>query len=163
MCAVLAIDNMTPVTMKLNSQGMQILMEELHQNEVWAIYLMGQGKEMTDAISKTDLTRIICVLCKKLNWTEEQKDCADNPETRQNKEDQLSIENGPSEEQDLVKSEVDSQSTDLSMTTSSELVDTNKPVMHDNTEDNDIPTNFDNIVCDDSEKNLHSKPSKTYI
>ena len=73
-------------------------MEELHQNEVWAIYLMGQGKEMTDAISKADLTRIIYVLCKKLNWTEEQKDCANNPETSlNNKEDQIIIENGPLE------------------------------------------------------------------
>ena len=147
MWAVFAIDNMTTVTMKLNSQGMQILMEELHQNEVWAIYLMGQGKEMTDAISKAALTRIICVLCKKLNWTEEQKDCANNPKTRlNNKEDQIIIQKGPIEKQDKTKSQMDSKITDLSRI--SELMDTDRTEMQSNKEDNDIPANFENIVCD---------------
>ena len=62
---------MAAVMMKLNFQGMQILMEELQQQERWAIYLMCQGKEMTDEVTKSNLTRIICVLCKKLNWIEE--------------------------------------------------------------------------------------------
>ena len=60
--------------MKLNSQGMQILIGELQQNEMCAIYLMGLGKEMTDCITKLDLTRIISILCKKLNWIEVEED-----------------------------------------------------------------------------------------
>ena len=63
--------------MKLNSQGMQILMGELQPNEIWAIYLMGLGKEMADIVTKLDLTRIISILCKKLNWTEADEDSLD--------------------------------------------------------------------------------------
>ena len=74
---------MSAVMMKLNFEGMQILMEELQQQERWAIYLMGQGKEMTDVVTKSNLTRIICVLCKKLNWIEEDMESENNP----NKED----------------------------------------------------------------------------
>ena len=119
---------------------------------------MGQGKEMTDAISKADLTRIIYVLCEKLNWTEEQKDCANNPKTRlNNKEDQIIIQKG----QDTTKSQMDSKITDLSMI--SEQMDTERPEMQGNKEDKDIPANFENIVCDDSEENVHSKPSKPIL
>ena len=64
--------------MKLNSQGMQILIGELQQNEMCAIYLMGLGKEMTDCITKLDLTRIISILCKKLNWIEVEEDSLEN-------------------------------------------------------------------------------------
>ena len=50
-------------------------MEELQQKEMWAIYLMAQGKEMTDAVTKVDLIRIILILCKKISWIEEYQDC----------------------------------------------------------------------------------------
>ena len=60
--------------MKLTFEAMQTLMEELQQNEMWAIYLMGQGKEMTDKVTKTDLTNIIRVLCKNLKWIEVSQD-----------------------------------------------------------------------------------------
>ena len=56
--------------MKLNFSGMAILMDELTKSEMWAIYMMASGEEMTDQVSKTDLVRIICVLCKKLDWVE---------------------------------------------------------------------------------------------
>ena len=69
---------MSAVKMKLNSQGMQILIGELQQNEMCAIYLMGLGKEMTDCITKLDLTRIISILCKKLNWIEVEEDSLEN-------------------------------------------------------------------------------------
>ena len=59
-------------------------MEELQQKEMWAIYLMAQGKEMTDAVTKVDLTRIILILCKKLSWIEEHQDCKNNPMTTSN-------------------------------------------------------------------------------
>ena len=74
--------------MNLNFQGMQILMEELQQQEMWAIYLMGHGKEMTDVVSKLNITRIICVLCQKLNWIEEDMESDDCP----NKADEKIVE-----------------------------------------------------------------------
>ena len=82
---------MAAVIMKLNFQGMQILMEELQPQERWAIYLMCQGKEMTDVVTKSNLTRIINVLCKKLNWIEEDMESDCNP----NKENNKNVENAP--------------------------------------------------------------------
>ena len=79
--------NMVAVMMKLNFQGMQILMEELQPQERWAIYLMGQGKEMTDVVTKSNLTRIICVLCKKLNWIEEDAESENDPNEEDDKSD----------------------------------------------------------------------------
>ena len=57
--------------MKLNFRGMAILMDALSKSEMWAIYLMASGQEMTDKVSKADLVRIICVLCKNLDWVEQ--------------------------------------------------------------------------------------------
>ena len=63
--------------MKLNFEAMQILMGELQQAEMWAIYLMGQGKAMPDTVTKFDLTKIIQVLCKRLKWIEEESESED--------------------------------------------------------------------------------------
>ena len=35
-----------------------------------AIYLMDSGREMTDSVTKLDLTGIILYLCQRLGWTE---------------------------------------------------------------------------------------------
>ena len=43
---------MSAVRVKLNFEAMQILMRELQQTEMWAIYLMGQGKAMPDTVTK---------------------------------------------------------------------------------------------------------------
>ena len=43
---------MIAVKMKLNFEAMQILMGKLQQNQMWAIYLMASGKEMTDNVAK---------------------------------------------------------------------------------------------------------------
>ena len=59
---------MRAVKMKLTFEAMQTLMEELRQNEMWVIYLMGLGKEMTEKVTKTDLNNIIRILCKNLKW-----------------------------------------------------------------------------------------------
>ena len=77
--------------MKINYEGMQILMAELQHQEMWAIYLMGHGKEMTDVVTKLNLTRIIHVLCKKLNWIDE--DCDQDPGN--NTEGEKSVDNAP--------------------------------------------------------------------
>ena len=60
--------------MKLTFEAMQTLIDELQQDEMWAIYLMGLGKEMTEKVTKTDLTNIIRVLCKNLKWIEVSED-----------------------------------------------------------------------------------------
>ena len=57
--------------MKLNFQAMQILTSELTSNEMWAIYLMGQGEDLPESVAKTDLTKIIVVLCTRLKWIRE--------------------------------------------------------------------------------------------
>ena len=101
---------MGAVKMKLNSQGMQILMGELRQNEIWAIYLMGLGKEMTDIVTKLDLTRIIIILCKKLNWIEVDEDSLDNSFNRE--EDIRSLKNTRTLERSL-KNETPDTSSDL--------------------------------------------------
>ena len=56
--------------MKLNFRGMAFLVDKLTKSEMWAIYLMGFDKEMPDQVSKADLVKIICVLCKRLDWIE---------------------------------------------------------------------------------------------
>ena len=56
--------------MKLNAKAMDILMAELEQNQMWVIFLMGLGKAMPATVTKFDLTKIIAVLCKHLNWIE---------------------------------------------------------------------------------------------
>ena len=56
--------------MKLNFSGTAFLVAELTKSEMFAIYLMGFDKEMPDQVTKADLVRIICVLCKKLDWIE---------------------------------------------------------------------------------------------
>ena len=50
-----SVSIMIPVKMKLNFKAMQILMGELQQSQMWAIYLMGLGKDMTDNVTKVDL------------------------------------------------------------------------------------------------------------
>ena len=51
---------------------MQILVGELPHNQIGAFYLMSLGVELPDTVTKTDLTNIICFLCKKLCWIEEE-------------------------------------------------------------------------------------------
>ena len=57
--------------MKLNVSGMAFLGAELTKREMFAIYWMRFNKEMPDQITKADLVRIVHVLCKKLNWIEQ--------------------------------------------------------------------------------------------
>ena len=49
---------------------MSILMTELKETQMWAIYKMGTGGEMPVSVTKTDLTCIIAFLLKKLDWVE---------------------------------------------------------------------------------------------
>ena len=65
---------MTAVKIELNFEAMQILMLELQQSQMWAIHLMRLGVEMTDNVTKLDLTKIIEVMGKKLKWIEDHED-----------------------------------------------------------------------------------------
>ena len=58
--------------MKLNAKAMDILMAELQQNQMWVIFLMGLGKAIPATVTRFDLTKIIAVLCKHLNWIEDE-------------------------------------------------------------------------------------------
>ena len=57
---------------KLKFNVIKILMKELNQSEMWAIYLMGLGQEIPDKVTKFDLIKIIHLLCKKLDWIDEE-------------------------------------------------------------------------------------------
>ena len=59
---------------KLKLTALATLTVELTQSEVMAIDLMASGKDMTNQVTKTDLVRIIFVLCKNLDWIEEEEE-----------------------------------------------------------------------------------------
>ena len=56
---------------KFKLEAIEILTSVLQPNEMGAIYMMAMGKAMPDDVMKEDLTKIISVLCKKLNWDEQ--------------------------------------------------------------------------------------------
>ena len=58
---------------KVKFQAMSILMTELKETQMWAIYKMGTGGEMPVSVTKTDLTCIIAFLLKKLDWVDNGK------------------------------------------------------------------------------------------
>ena len=59
---------------KLKCTALAALTVESTQSEVMAIDLMASGKDMTNQVTKTDLVRIIFVLCKNLDWIEEEEE-----------------------------------------------------------------------------------------
>ena len=65
---------MSAVKVKLRFEGIQTLIKELTESQMLAFYFMGLGNEMPERVTKFDLTGIIQVLCKKLNWMEEQEE-----------------------------------------------------------------------------------------
>ena len=67
-------DKMSAVKVKLRFEGIQTLIKELTESQMLAFYFMGLGNEMPERVTKFDLTGIIQVLCKKLNWIEEQEE-----------------------------------------------------------------------------------------
>ena len=56
--------------LKLQFKAIQNLMPLLKPQAMSAIYLMGLGKELPESVSKSDLTEVISVLCKRLDWIE---------------------------------------------------------------------------------------------
>ena len=74
---------MGALMMQLNNQGMLSLMPELNENQRHVFFLMEQGTEMTDRLTKVDLTEIIWVLCNKMNWIEQSEE---NPKMSSNNE-----------------------------------------------------------------------------
>ena len=68
---------------KLKFNVINILVKELNQSEMWAIYLMGLGKEMPDTVTKFDLIKIIHLLSKKLEWIDEDEEPIDQGSDRQ--------------------------------------------------------------------------------
>ena len=70
---------MSTVKLKLGFEAMQILMGELQQIQIQAIYFIGQGQEMPETVTKVDLTNIIRVLCKILGWIEAENSPKESP------------------------------------------------------------------------------------
>ena len=70
---------MSTVELKLGFEAMQILMGELQQFQIQAIYFIGQGQEMPETVTKVDLTNIIRVLCKILGWIEAERSPKESP------------------------------------------------------------------------------------
>ena len=66
-------DKMIP-KMKLKVTAIEILVTELLPAEMMAIYLMASGSAMPGKVSKEDLTKVIRILCKKLDWIEDEED-----------------------------------------------------------------------------------------
>ena len=60
--------------MKLKVTALEILVTELLPAEMMAIYLMASGSAMPGKVSKEDLTKVIRILCKKLDWIEDEED-----------------------------------------------------------------------------------------
>ena len=86
--------------MKLKFEAMQILLEELQQNEMWAIYLMGLGEAMTEKVTKANLTNIIKVLCKNLKWIEELQDEEDSNQDKSHFHSATSVEDASNQQVD---------------------------------------------------------------
>ena len=59
---------------KLKFTALATVTVELTRSEIIAIDLMASGKDMTNQVTKTDLVRIIFVLCKDLDWIEEEEE-----------------------------------------------------------------------------------------
>ena len=66
------LDADTDVRMKISLKfnAMSILMAELQQTQMWAIYQISLGQDMPDSVTKNDLIKIIELLLKQLDWIE---------------------------------------------------------------------------------------------
>ena len=54
------------MTTNLKFNAMSILMAELQEAQMWAIYQISLGQDMPDSVTKNDLTKIIKFLLKQL-------------------------------------------------------------------------------------------------
>ena len=66
--------------MKLKDWAIEILMADLGascQSSMLAIYLMATGGDMSENVTKLDLTKIIFVLCKQLDWVADNGSCTE--------------------------------------------------------------------------------------
>ena len=63
----------------LKFHAMSILMAELQETQMWAIYQLSLGQDVPDSVTKNDLMKIIELLLKQLDWIE--KDEASRKQT----------------------------------------------------------------------------------
>ena len=54
----------------LKFHAMSILMAELQETQMWAIYQISLGQDMPDSVTKNDLIKVIELLLEKLDWIE---------------------------------------------------------------------------------------------
>ena len=63
---------------KLKFKALSVLMAGLQDTQMWVIYQMASGGNLSDSVTKADLIKIIAFLFKQLDWIE---DTADSIET----------------------------------------------------------------------------------
>ena len=80
---------MDTLKIKLTKKAFEILTGELEFNQMGALYLMGLGKSIPDNITKLDLLIIIGVLCRHLDWIEEQDDGLKNCQEEKRKPQEI--------------------------------------------------------------------------
>ena len=73
--------------MKLTFEAVGILTSVLAPNQMRVIFLMGMGMTLPDDVTKQDLVKVISVLCKKLDWIEEEKGMNEILKTGSNDQD----------------------------------------------------------------------------
>ena len=125
---------MSTVELKLGFEAMQILMGELQQFQIQAIYFIGQGQEMPETVTKVDLTNIIRVLCKILGWIEAESSPKESP---------LSIERPVVKSNDKAESNSEeSTKENIDMDTSKMSNDLNRKRLYDNSARNIAAANI---------------------
>ena len=73
--------------MKLTFEAVGILTSVLAPTQMQVIFLMGMGMILPDEVTKQDLVNVISVLCKKLDWIEEEKGMNEILKTGSNDQD----------------------------------------------------------------------------
>ena len=132
---------MSATKIKLKFSVIAILMSELTENAMWAIYLAGLGKDMPDQVTKADLMKIIALLCKKLDWLEDDEE----PPMESNTKEEETIE--PTEE-DLQKLPNKSETFYLDKTLKSEVLDVNSDKSDQSIESHGPSENCETILSE---------------
>ena len=77
--------------MKINLKfrALSVLMSGLQDAQMWVIYQMASGNDLSDSVTKMELIKIIEFLFKHLDWIEGTNDSIDELESASNIDDQV--------------------------------------------------------------------------
>ena len=128
---------------KVKFQAMSILMTELKETQMWAIYQMETGDEMPVSVTKNDLTCIIAFLLKKLDWVE-------NGECSNERNGPASVE----QEQDLNKNQT------KELNNSNSFWQEDNPIINDNMDLSEQWNGPDVVNCETPDKLIQTAQAK---